>query len=545
VEPPDQRYVQARDALGAGAWRDVEELLTGPERTEPLDAEALELLAESVWWQRRPLDAVAAWSDAAHLRHDRGAADDAVRLAAWVAREHRALGSDKVASGWVVRAEQWGGSASKDDRGPAWLALARAATTSDTAHTLALAEDCGDVDCFVLAQAMHGLNLIRDGSTGEGLLCFDTALATATGGSLSRLRTVGELCCDFVLATELTGDIERFAQWSQVVTDFVERRGYPSVMGFCTTCCAEVEATRGDWDAVEQQLRAAVIGLHDDGHAARCLPPDAKLARLLVLQGRYEEAEALAETSPGDAGLLALAALALARDDPASAVALTERVSRSLTKEPSEEMDALAMRATALAQQGRHADADGCVEQLDAVSHDRGQRAEALAALTRGRVAFAAANQEAARAASEAAVDAASGVRGSIEAAEAHLLLARLNADQPALARTEAKAALRSFEAAKATQRADQAAALLRELGDHSRVGTKGSMPLTAREHEVLRLVSQGLTNAEIADRLVISQKTASNHVSSILTKLNVRSRTEATMYYLAQSYEVPVDAGP
>jgi DNA-binding NarL/FixJ family response regulator len=509
-----------------------------------MSAVELELLAESVWWQRRPIDAVAAWSDAAHLNHASGAADDAVRLAAWVAREHRALGSDNVASGWIARAEQWSETLPDVASGRGWLALARASTTSDTQHTMAVATECGDNDLFVLAQAMQGLGLIRDGSAGEGLRCFDSALATATGGSLSRLRTVGELCCDFVLATELTGDIERFAQWSEVVTDFVERRGYPPVMGFCTTCCAEVEATRGDWDAVEQQLRAAVIGLHDDTHAARCLPPDAKLARLLVLQGRYEEAESLAETSPGDAGLLALAALALARGNPASTVTLTQRVSRSLTKEPSEAVDALAMRATALALQGKHADADACVEQLDAASHDRGQRAEALAALTRGRVAFAAANPTAAHAALESAVDQASGVRGSMEAAEAHLLLARLSSDQPALARTEAKAALMSFEAANATQRADEAAALLRDLGDHSRVGVKGSMPLTARELEVLRLVAQGLTNAEIAERLVISQKTASNHVSSILTKLNVRSRTEATMYYLSRPGETPIEAG-
>jgi DNA-binding NarL/FixJ family response regulator len=52
----------------------------------------------------------------------------------------------------------------------------------------------------------------------------------------------------------------------------------------------------------------------------------------------------------------------------------------------------------------------------------------------------------------------------------------------------------------------------------------------------VLRLVAQGLTNAEIADRLFISTKTAGNHVSAILAKLGVRSRTEAAAHSLLRS---------
>jgi DNA-binding NarL/FixJ family response regulator len=56
---------------------------------------------------------------------------------------------------------------------------------------------------------------------------------------------------------------------------------------------------------------------------------------------------------------------------------------------------------------------------------------------------------------------------------------------------------------------------------------------LSRREQEVLELVAAGLTNAEIAARLFITTKTAGNHVSNVLTKLGVRSRTEAAAYAL------------
>jgi two-component system NarL family response regulator len=57
---------------------------------------------------------------------------------------------------------------------------------------------------------------------------------------------------------------------------------------------------------------------------------------------------------------------------------------------------------------------------------------------------------------------------------------------------------------------------------------TIGREELSQRELEVLKLVASGLTNKEIAQRLFISDKTARNHVTSCLVKLNANDRTEA-----------------
>ena len=58
---------------------------------------------------------------------------------------------------------------------------------------------------------------------------------------------------------------------------------------------------------------------------------------------------------------------------------------------------------------------------------------------------------------------------------------------------------------------------------------------LTEREQEVLHLIAEGLNNRDIAERLVISEKTVKTHVSSILGKLGLADRTQAAIYALRQ----------
>jgi NarL family two-component system response regulator LiaR len=68
--------------------------------------------------------------------------------------------------------------------------------------------------------------------------------------------------------------------------------------------------------------------------------------------------------------------------------------------------------------------------------------------------------------------------------------------------------------------------------------------PLTEREMEVLRLVAKGLSNPDIAQRLVVTEATVRTHVSNILGKLHLANRVQATLYALQEGI-TSLDGGP
>ena len=72
-----------------------------------------------------------------------------------------------------------------------------------------------------------------------------------------------------------------------------------------------------------------------------------------------------------------------------------------------------------------------------------------------------------------------------------------------------------------------------RPVERHRRPRTARPQDLTAREIDVLRLVSRGLTDAEVAGELVVSPRTINTHLTSIYGKLGVTSRTAATRFAL------------
>lgn len=65
----------------------------------------------------------------------------------------------------------------------------------------------------------------------------------------------------------------------------------------------------------------------------------------------------------------------------------------------------------------------------------------------------------------------------------------------------------------------------------HTAAGSLDTAALTKREREILRLITRGATNREVADSLVISEGTVKNHLSNIFSRLGLRDRTQAVMY--------------
>ena len=75
------------------------------------------------------------------------------------------------------------------------------------------------------------------------------------------------------------------------------------------------------------------------------------------------------------------------------------------------------------------------------------------------------------------------------------------------------------------------AARIMLELQGTRRDEPRTTHGLSEREMDVLRLIAEGFSNAEISGRLFISEKTTKSHVSNILGKLHLADRTQAAVY--------------
>ncbi len=344
-------------------------------------------------------------------------------------------------------------------------------------------------------------------------------------------------CCDMLNVCEMASDIERAAEWCAVADDFVGTYGCPFLYAECRIYYGSVLAAKGRWDDAERELDAglrmteeACPGLH-----ARAL---IRLVDLRVRQGRLEDAERLlarrgagVETEAEEA--LSLASYLLARGDaPAASRNLDQRL-HQLEHHRTHLAIGLDLLVVACLATGDVDSGDSAARRLaDLAESDSAGRLAAMASGALGRVAVARGDVEAAIVHLESALATWSRLELPYEVARTRFELARLlSGGRVDVAVDHASRALAAFEALGASLDADRVAAFLRSMGVNARTGIRGTGLLTAREQEVLQLLGAGLSNPEIAERLYLSRKTASHHVSRILRKLNLRNRAEAAAY--------------
>jgi DNA-binding CsgD family transcriptional regulator len=337
-------------------------------------------------------------------------------------------------------------------------------------------------------------------------------------------------------------EFERAVQWIRATARYARRYGSPFLYVECRVLYGAILVDIGDWVQAEEELAAA---LEVSRHAMPALHHQAlaTLAGLRLDQGRLEEAERLVaglEDQPAAVGVSAR--IQLERRRAATAESTLRRGLAELGGDRLKCLDLWELLGEAELAQHRPDTAIEVADRLAELGASQGCTiARARAARLEGRARHATDGD--ARSPLEAALAAFTRLGMPVEAARTRLLLAEsLREEAPEVAADEARASLTAFEAVGAAHDADRAARLLRELGvPASRAGPKGLEPLTNREREVLGLLGEGLSNADIADRLYISPRTVEQHVARVLGKLGLKSRTEAA----AEAVRQGVTAGP
>ena len=497
------RVAEGEDALARCEWAVAKSHFDAALADAPADPRALDGLSSAVFWLG-DMEAPRRLRERAYVEHRRrGDARRAAAAAIFVSSEYRIAGDNQAAArGWLARAERClEAVGASPERG--WIEIERAKSAADletasehAQRALAVAREFGDANLEITALAQIGVKLVAKGRWEEGMALLDESIAAAMGGEASDALAICDTCCQTLVACEQIADLRRASEWCRVVVDFTERRNFTPVYAWCRAIYAGVLISSGQWERGERELVRSLRTYETVGGIGSRIVALARLADLRLRQGRPEEAERLlggCEEHP--LALVPLARLRLLRGEAATAAALLERRLDALPGDAPASAPLLPLLVEVCLAGGDHDGAAAAVRRLEELA-DRLRR-ENLAALA--------------------------------DVAAADVQLAR--GEHGAVSRLET--ALETFMAAR---RADEAAALLRSLGASGRARAAPEGELTARERDVLALLGEGLSNAEIARRLVISEKTAGHHVSRVYRKLRLRNRGEAAAYAIREA---------
>ncbi|MET0828544.1 MAG: response regulator transcription factor [Microbacterium sp.] len=547
------RLDAGRSALAKGDWPTAAREFQAAWH-EQESADALDGVGLSLWWLGDAPAALDARSRAFALFRRERRDGEAAMVGIWLARQYGGLfHRSTMADGWLARTRSLVAGMAVAGSLEGWLALVDSESSgldlaiADAERAVASGRKYRDVDLEIVSLARLGACRVGTGEVAQGRRDIQQAMTAAVSGEGQNVQYVGEALCTLLEVAGWLGDPGMVEPWAQHLAEFrsayafgpllplENTSGADLISAFCTSCCGGVYLVTGRLDVAERELVEAVSQLTTTGCRPRCLHPVARLAELRVLQGRLEEAEALLVgfESEWECAVVA-AALDIAQGRPKRAQAGLEAVLHDLRAATVLAVPVRVQLVDASLAAGDLLLAERTAAELADAARSTGTTLHRAQADFAGGKVLLAHGDPAAVTRIRAAARAFAECGAPLAACRARLALARSLVDRDrGIAVTEARSALQAFDRLGATAEADQAASFLRELGFTGRTGPRDGAVLSRREREVLGLVVEGLSNAEIAERLYISAKTAGHHVSSILTKLGVRSRTEATAYAL------------
>lgn len=480
------------------------------------DERALDMIATAAWWLDDLDVCMRARERLYELRRGRGdragAASAALRLA-WDSTIGRR--DTAVARAWTARATSLltGLPPSADH---VWRDMRQATLDDAGSDVLAaasrLAAEVGAFDAEMTAKCLQGSALVAEGRVEEGLQLMDEAALAACTGELEDPLAITFACCQLLGACSRVRDFDRARQWCDRIAIICEQRNIWTVLTVTRCMYAPILIARGHYAEAERILTTAI------GHYQRALPHHAAeaavwLATLRIRQGRVQDAlELIRSAEPHPSCRLALATIELGEADAESAAVHARAFLRQSSPDAFiERLEAYELVVLAESARGDVAAAEAELPELSRISElvgslpARASELRARAAIDRARGAL-----DRARMQLQDAADAYERGAAPYEAANARIELA----DVLALLGL-------TTEAAYERERGGELLGALRRPSSPDGV-------LTTRELQVLQLVAAGLTNPQIAQRLVISPHTAHRHVANVLRKLDASSRTAA-----------------
>jgi DNA-binding CsgD family transcriptional regulator len=528
----------ARDAFNRQAWKRAYDELSAAAAREPLEVDDLERMASAAYLAGLSEESLSAWVRAHEKCADVGDVARAVRCAFWLAFGLLNAGDVARGGGWVDRAQRLLDERRIDCVERGYLRYAsglRAAFSGDPragSDAFHAAAEIGalfrDPELAALARIGEGRCLIWLDRLDEGVALLDEGVVAIEAQDISAIA-IGDAYCTAIEGCTEVLDVRRAHAWTAALSRWVDSQ--PELVmyrGQCLIHRAEMLLLRGEWEEAGEQLahidrrlanpvgqrsRAAAAYLRGDLHRLR---GDDRAA-----EAEFGRASELGrDPQPG----LALLRLATGKVDAAAA---SIRRAYHETSDPLSRARLAAGFVEIALADGDVAAARGAAEQLGVVAARlRRPLPSALHLQLLGEVLLAEGSPEPALSALRRALDGWNDLEAVYDSARTRVQVAagcRALGDDDG-AEMELAAAARVFHRLGAVRDAAAATA-------GSRLAGRLPSGLTAREEEVLAHVAKGLTNRQIAERLVVSEKTVATHVGHILTKLGLPSRAAATAY--------------